>query len=106
MNNKKSQFLSAVRIIAPNDSFILDLAECVSEEALPDLPGGVALKFVTALSRLCEQGQKLSPQSCASMTLATKDSSPGSRCIRRVGPVVAAPVRQRCDASAGMMRNA
>src|SRR6476469_1639972 len=53
MNTKKSQFLSAVRILAQNDSFILDLAECVREEALPDYPGGAALRFVAAVSRLC-----------------------------------------------------
>jgi hypothetical protein len=86
MNNKKSQFLSAVRIIAANDSFILNLAECVSEDALPDYPGAVALRFVTAMSRLCEERQSSSARNVPVV------------CPGRSAPSIAVPIRHRCHA--------
>jgi hypothetical protein len=52
MKNKKQQFLNAVRILAPNDSFILNLASRFDEASLPQFPGGVALKFVVAIQSL------------------------------------------------------
>jgi hypothetical protein len=52
MKNKKQQFLNAVRILAPNDSFILQLASRFDEASLPQFPGGVALKFVVAIQSL------------------------------------------------------
>jgi len=52
MKNKKQQFLNAVRILAPNDSFILNLASRFDESSLPQFPGGVALKFVVAIQSL------------------------------------------------------
>jgi hypothetical protein len=48
---RKQQFLRAIRILAPNDSFIRRAAHRVSEETLPLLPGGAALEFVVALER-------------------------------------------------------
>jgi hypothetical protein len=60
MNTKKSQFLSAVRILALNDSVILNLAQRVPEAELPDFPGAAALLFVTALSNLRQQ-ERVSP---------------------------------------------
>ena len=55
MNTKKSQFLTAVRILALNDPFILNLAQCVHEADLPVFPGAAALLFVTTLSSMREQ---------------------------------------------------
>ena len=50
--NKKESFLKAVQILAPDDQFILQSAQCVSEESLPVAPGGAALEFVVAMQRL------------------------------------------------------
>jgi len=50
--NKKEHFLKAVQILAPNDQFILQSAQCVAEESLPAAPGGAALEFVVAMQRL------------------------------------------------------
>jgi hypothetical protein len=49
---RKNQFLRAIKILAPNDSFIHRAAQRVSEETLPLLPGGAALEFVVAMERL------------------------------------------------------
>jgi hypothetical protein len=90
MNTKKSQFLSAVRIIAQNDSFILNLAEGVAEDTLPDYPGGAALRFVTAVSRLCEQQPSSStPSSARKVPVA---------CRGRFAPSIAVPIQHRCHA--------
>jgi hypothetical protein len=98
MNTKKSQFVLAVRMIAPNDGFILSLAECVSEEALPEYPGGAALRFVAAVSRLCESDTlKGGPRSQSRSKPAVK-----SRRVTCRGQVVAPtviPIRHLCDAA-------
>jgi thioredoxin-like negative regulator of GroEL len=49
---RKQQFLQAIQIMAPNDSFVIQAAERVSEETLPVAPGGAALEFVVAMERL------------------------------------------------------
>ncbi len=49
--NRKERFLTAVRILAPEDTSILQAAACVSEDSLPLAPGGVALEFVVAMQR-------------------------------------------------------
>jgi hypothetical protein len=49
---RKHQFLQAIQILAPNDSFIHRAARRVSEDTLPLLPGGAALEFVVAMERL------------------------------------------------------
>jgi hypothetical protein len=98
MNTKKSQFLFAVRVIAANDPFIVNLAECVAEDALPDQPGAMALRFVTAISRLCEQ--KASPD-----ILKSGHRTPAALKSRRVAcrgemiPATAIPIHHRCHAS-------
>jgi hypothetical protein len=74
MKNRKMQFLLAVRILAPNDKFILNLAGRVREGALPPFPGGAALEFVAALCRLREASRE--PGSC-----------------RRTGPFTPKPAR-------------
>ena len=38
--------------MAPNDSFVIQAAERVSEETLPVVPGGAALEFVVAMEKL------------------------------------------------------
>jgi hypothetical protein len=75
MKNKKPQFLSAVRILAPNDTFILNLAERVREADLPPYPGGATLEFVAVLSRLREASRE--PRRCrlAVRTLPTASTS-------------------------------
>src|ERR1051326_1398189 len=50
--NKKQKFIQAVRILAPDNNFILELAHLVSDDDLPTCPGGAALEFVAALTRL------------------------------------------------------
>ena len=89
MNTKKSQFLLAVRIIAPNDSLILNLAECVSEETLPEYPGAAALRFVATVSRLCEE------RPAATFPAPGFKASAGA-CRRRFHPMAPAPLRHRC----------
>jgi hypothetical protein len=43
---KKQKFLTAVRILAPGDKLILDLARQVRARDLPQVPGAAALEFV------------------------------------------------------------
>ena len=50
--NKKQKFIQAVRILAPDNNLIIELAHRVSEHDLPTCPGGAALEFVAALTRL------------------------------------------------------
>jgi hypothetical protein len=95
MNTKKSQFLSAVRIIANDDSFILDLAECVSEETLPDFPGAAALRFVTAVSRLCEEKSVSIPQT--GVETAPRRIPVCNSHHRRLTRAVPIPIRHVCD---------
>jgi hypothetical protein len=76
MKNIKQQFLTAVRILAPENDLILKLAQRIPEEQLPAYPGGAALEFVTSL-------QKFSPIRC----------SP----VGWLGPV-SPPIRRRCRA--------
>jgi hypothetical protein len=47
--NKKQKFIQAVRILAPDNNFIIELAQRVREDDLPTCPGGAALEFVAAL---------------------------------------------------------
>jgi hypothetical protein len=47
--NKKQKFIQAVRILAPDNNFIIELAHRVREDDLPTCPGGAALEFVAAL---------------------------------------------------------
>lgn len=54
MNIRKERFMSAVRIVAQEDKFIVSLAERVIEEDLPEYPGSTALLFVTAFANLRE----------------------------------------------------
>jgi hypothetical protein len=49
---RKQQFLKAVQILAPGDTFILKAAERVPEESLPVAPGGAALQLVVAMQKL------------------------------------------------------
>jgi hypothetical protein len=49
---RKRQFLNAVQILAPGDTFILNAAQRVPEENLPGFPGGAALGLVVALQKL------------------------------------------------------
>jgi len=58
MKNIKQQFLTAVRILAPENDLILKLAQRIPEEQLPAYPGGAALEFVAAL-------EKFSPNRCS-----------------------------------------
>src|ERR1051326_8425048 len=50
--NKKQKFIQAVRILAPVNNFILELAHLVSDDDLPTCPGGAALDFVAPPPRL------------------------------------------------------
>jgi hypothetical protein len=50
--NKKQKFIQAVRILAPDNNLIIELAQRVSECDLPSFPGGAALEFVAALTRI------------------------------------------------------
>src|SRR5262249_16797639 len=47
--NKRQKFIQAVRILAPDNNFIIELAHRVREDDLPTCPGGAALEFVAAL---------------------------------------------------------
>jgi hypothetical protein len=47
--NKKQKFIQAVRILAPDNNFIIELAHRVRDDDLPTCPGGAALEFVAAL---------------------------------------------------------
>jgi len=47
--NKKQKFIQAVRILAPDNNLIIELAHRVREDDLPTCPGGAALEFVAAL---------------------------------------------------------
>ena len=51
MNNKET-FLKAVQILAPDNQFIRQAANCVSEESLPAATGAAALEFVVEMQRL------------------------------------------------------
>jgi len=62
MNIRKQRFMSAVRIVAQNDDFIVELAERVMEEQLPEYPGSIALLFVTTFTNLRETACEHPPQ--------------------------------------------
>src|SRR5260370_5786427 len=49
---RKQQFLKAIQILAPGDTFIRKAAERVTEESLPVAPGGAALELVVAMQKL------------------------------------------------------
>jgi len=51
----KQQFLRAVQILAPGDSYTLKAAQRVPEESLPIYPGGAALELVVTLQKLRPQ---------------------------------------------------
>jgi hypothetical protein len=50
--NKKQKFIQAVRILAPDNNLIIELAHRVRDDDLPSCPGGAALEFVAALTRI------------------------------------------------------
>ncbi len=52
MKNRKMQFIRVVRLLAPQDNLAMQIARRVRENDLPAYPGGAALEFVVALSRL------------------------------------------------------
>jgi hypothetical protein len=54
--NKKQKFIQAVRILAPDNNFIIELAHRVREDDLPTCPGGAALEFVAALMGITASG--------------------------------------------------
>jgi hypothetical protein len=54
--NKKQKFIQAVRILAPDNNFIIELAHRVREDDLPTCPGGAALEFVAALMGITGTG--------------------------------------------------
>ena len=49
---RKQQFLKAVQILAPGDTFIFKADQRVPKESLPVYPAGAALKLVVALQKL------------------------------------------------------
>src|SRR5579862_364253 len=61
MNIRKQRFLSAVRIMAQDDEFIVNLAKRVTEEDLPEYPGSTALLFVTSFANLREHSFDSAP---------------------------------------------
>ena len=84
MKNIKQQFITAVRILAPENDFILKLALRIPEEQLPAYPGGAALEFVAALEKLgsspapCAQSPWLRP-----VSPPARRRCPGGRCLAR-----------------------
>ena len=48
----KQKFLQAVRLLAPGDTFIFQIAERVPEDALPAAPGAAALELVATLAQM------------------------------------------------------
>jgi hypothetical protein len=82
MKNIKQQFLTAVRILAPENDLILKLAQRIPEEQLPAYPGAAALEFVATL-------EKFSPIRCLPIGWV---------------PPVSPPSRRRCRA--GRLRQA
>ncbi len=50
--NKKQQFINAVEILTSVDTLILNAAQHVRGERLPQFPGATALEFVSAMQRL------------------------------------------------------
>ncbi len=52
---RKTQFLKAVRLLAPKDFFINKAARQIREDELPSAPGGVALELVSALHWLRQE---------------------------------------------------
>ena len=78
MNNRKQQFLTAVQILAPNDSFIIQTAQRVSEASLPAFPGGAALEFVATLETLKPAALPVnSPRPSKPQARDRDDSEPG-----------------------------
>lgn len=57
---KKKRFVQAVEILAPEDQFIFEAAQQISEEKLPSCPGATALEFLVGLARLegCSKDQQ------------------------------------------------
>ncbi len=53
---RKQQFLRAIQILAPGDTFILKAAQRVPEESLPVYSGGAALELVVAMQKLLSLG--------------------------------------------------
>ena len=95
MNTKKSRFLSAVRIIAPNDPFILNLAQCVPDDELPDFPGAAALDFVTSISRMVDASPFASRRTLPDVA---RKPLPCSFPRRRASAGVSIAVRHLCHA--------
>jgi hypothetical protein len=50
--NKKTKFMQAVKNLAPNDNFIINMAQSVREDVLPQYPGIYALELVAGLQRI------------------------------------------------------
>ena len=103
MNTTKSKFLEAVRILALDDSFILNLAQCVNEEDLPLFPGSAALLFVTEISKLCVPTQQ-SPVAMGDSLAEARRAGRGAfrgllrnRSCRRMAPAAAQVPRHICS---------
>ena len=70
--NKRDKFLRAVQILAPGNSFMLQVAQRVPEEQLPPAPGGMALELVAHLERL------LTSTACPHRTRRSSSSVPAA----------------------------
>jgi hypothetical protein len=49
---RKQRFMRAIRILAPGDQLIYQIAQRIPEEKLPAFPGGAILEFVAAFQEL------------------------------------------------------
>ena len=54
LNNNKRQFLEAVKLMAPGNKFIADVARRVPQEMLPTIAGVAAFELTATLELLCK----------------------------------------------------
>ncbi len=80
MNDRKIKFLRAVRLLAPRDTLVLQFAECVRPDTLPERPGGAALELVASFERI--RGRSSCPRRALHPFKSRAWSRPVSRCGR------------------------
>jgi hypothetical protein len=54
ISTKKQQFLETVQAMVPGNTFISEVANHISEEMLPPMPGVAAFEFAFLLDTLCK----------------------------------------------------
>ena len=84
-NDNKRQFLEAVKLMAPGNKFIADVARRVPQDMLPAIAGVAAFELTSTLELLCKSWRLRRPLETAHEVRKTIWSAAASGARRRFG---------------------